>query len=57
MKETMKLRISVSIEKQFGERLSVNEEIELPVDGFIEACKILGEFDSLVGRIKKERGE
>ena len=54
--DTMKLRINISIERQFsGERLTVNNELEIPNQGFMELCSVLAQFDALAKKVKGEQ--
>jgi len=52
--EGLKLRIDVSIyQPHQGGRLNISEQIELPQEGFLELCQILGKFHELAETFKK----
>ena len=50
------LRLNVSLnDRQGQDRLEISEMYVLDVDGFLEVCKVLGEFHELAQRLKRER--
>ena len=55
-KVTLRLRINVSIEpgdySSGNGQLQINEQFEVPNLGFLEMCRILGEFDALAQKFK-----
>jgi hypothetical protein len=50
----LKLRVNVSIERtdNYNERLTINDEMEIPAQNFLEMCSILGQFQQLTDKVK-----
>lgn len=59
MNDTYKLRVNLTVERYNtgnyqGERLSVNEELDLTADTFVDIAKILGQFQDLTKAIRQQ---
>ncbi|MCI4357363.1 MAG: hypothetical protein L3K18_09580 [Thermoplasmata archaeon] len=58
--DRLRLRISVSIQPESGNytsngNLEVREDFEIPQMGFLEMCRILGQFQELASKFKASR--
>jgi len=53
----LNLRIEVNISQDYGQgNLHLREEIQIAEVDFLEMAKILGQFNELADRVRKERG-
>ena len=54
--DQIELNIRIEVRQtQTGVYIQLSEQVQLKPAGFTEMCKILGQFQDLTDRIKKER--